>query len=155
MNDVNNETEDAKTCGQCEEYLAGWKRALADYENIQKTNAAHRDDDRRRVRIDLARELLPVVDNFDAAMKHAPADVDKNWFAGVSHIARQFSDVLAGLGITHIDAVGHAFNPNFHESGGSRWDEGKPEHLVLEEIIKGYTIGDVVLRPTKVIVNQK
>lgn len=140
---------------QCDEYLAGWKRALADYENLQKQNAQARSEDRRRITTILAHELLPVVDNFDQAMKHAPKNLDKNWFAGVQHIARQFAEALATLGITQIDAVGNVFDPHLHESGESRWEEEKPEHAVLEEIIKGWKLGDTVIRPSKVIVNQK
>ena len=147
-------TEEEKNT-QAEEYLAGWKRALADYENLQKENASLREEDRRRIRISLAHDLLPVVDNFDQALKYAPKDVDQNWFAGVQHIARQFADALKGLGIEPIEAVGHAFDPNRHESGGSRWDEEKPEHVILEEVIKGWKLGDLVIRPSKVIVNQK
>lgn len=140
---------------QCAEYLAGWKRALADYENLQKQNAQARADDRRRIAVNLAHELLPVVDNFDQALKFAPENLDKNWFVGVQHIARQFGDALGALGITPIEALGQPFDPNLHESGGSKWDESKPEHSVLEELIKGWKLGDTVIRPSKVIVNQQ
>jgi molecular chaperone GrpE (heat shock protein) len=58
---------------KCDEYLAGWKRALADYENLQKMNAQTRDTDRRRVRSNLAEDLLPVVDNFGYVTKHVPS----------------------------------------------------------------------------------
>lgn len=149
------EEEKNVLCSKCDDYLAGWKRALADYENLQKQNAALRDEDRRRTRVSLAHDLLPVVDNFDHALKFAPKDIDKNWFAGVEHIARQFAEALRGLGITPVDAVGHAFDPNLHESGGSRWEDDKPEHVVLEEVVKGWRMGDLVIRPAKVIVNQR
>lgn len=142
---------------KCDEYLAGWKRALADYENLQKENAKLREEDRRRIRMNVAHELLPVIDNFEQAMKFAPAEMPdgmKSWFAGVSHIARQFADVLASLGIVPIEAVGHPFDPNQHDSGGSRHDDDKPANVILEEVIRGYKIGDVVLRPAKVIVNE-
>lgn len=139
---------------KADEYLAGWKRALADYENLQRQNAQLRDEDRRRIHINLAQELLPVVDNFDQALKHAPKDLDKNWFAGVQHIARQFADALHGLGIVPINAVGQPFDPNLHESGGSRWEEDRPEHTVIEEVIKGWKLGDLVIRPPKVIINE-
>ncbi|MCR4311725.1 MAG: nucleotide exchange factor GrpE [Candidatus Uhrbacteria bacterium] len=142
---------------KCDEYLAGWKRALADYENLQKSNATLREEDRRRIRTQLAHDLLPVIDNFESAMKFAPQEIPaemKNWFAGVSHIARQFTEVLASLGITPIEAVGHVFDPNQHDSGGAGHDDEKPKHVVLEELIRGYKIGDVVLRPAKVIVNE-
>ncbi len=140
------------------EYLAGWKRALADYENLQKRNSEARDDDRRRVRINMAQELLPVVDNFDQAIKFAPTEVPdnlKSWFAGIQHIARQFEEVLKSLGVEPIKAVGEQFNPNVHESGGSKFDEARPEHEVVEELIKGWKLGEIVLRPSKVIVNEK
>lgn len=140
---------------QCDEYLAGWKRALADYENLQKQNAQARADDRRRIAVNLAHDVLPVVDNFDQALKFAPKDVDKNWFAGVQHIARQFADALKNMGIEPIDCVGKPFDPHLHESGGARWEEGVAEDVVLEELIKGWKMGDVAVRPSKVIVNQK
>lgn len=142
---------------QCAEYLAGWKRALADYENLQKNNASLREDDRRRIRTQLAHELLPVVDNFEAAMKFAPAEVPdamKNWFAGVSHIARQFADVLSSLGVTSIVTLDQSFDPNLHDSGGAKHVDGKEPNVIVEEVVRGYKIGDVVLRPAKVIVNE-
>lgn len=158
MNSMEEEKENTKAaahCATCDEYIAGWKRALADYENLQKQNTSVREEDRRRIRVSLAHDLLPVIDNFDQALKFAPKDVDANWLAGVQHIARQFAEVLSGLNIQPIESVGHVFDPNLHESGGSTWDEAKPEHVVLEEVIRGWKLGDLVIRPAKVIVNQK
>ena len=149
---------------QCAEYLAGWKRALADYENLQKTNAQTRDTDRRRVRSSLAEDLLPVVDNFGYVMKHVP-DVSEcsddfrkkfdTWFQGIGHIDRQFAEALKNIGVEPIETVGKKFDPNLHESGGSKLDDTQDDGVVLEELIKGWKIGDVVLRPAKVIVNEK
>lgn len=166
--EMNNESQEQMSTAQgaapdalqakCDEYLSGWKRALADYENLQKQNAAMREEDRRRIRVNVAHDLIPVIDNFDQALKFAPKDMPANmngWFAGIQHIGRQFTEVLGNLGIAPIDAVGHVFDPNVHESGGSRWEDDKPEHVVLEEVIKGWKVGDIVIRPSKVIVNQK
>lgn len=148
---------------KCAEYLSGWKRALADYENLQKQNAQARDDDRRRVRSNLAEDLLPVVDNFGYVMKHAPnldgcSDEFKKkfdtWFQGIGHIERQFAEAMKNMGVEPIASVGTLFDPNLHESGGSRSEPGKKEHEIVEELIKGWKIGDVVLRPAKVIVNE-
>jgi molecular chaperone GrpE len=149
---------------KCDEYLSGWKRALADYENLQKQNAQARDTDRRRVRSGLAEDLLPVVDNFGYVMKHVP-DTSKcepafkkefdTWFQGIGHIERQFAEALKNMGVEPIETVGKKFDPNLHESGGSKKDDTKDDGVVLEELIKGWKIGDVVLRPAKVIVNQK
>lgn len=148
---------------KCAEYLSGWKRALADYENLQKQNSSARDDDRRRVRSNLAEDLLPVVDNFGYVTKHVP-DISEcsdefkkkfdTWFQGIGHIERQFAEAMKNMGVEPIPSVGTTFDPNLHESGGSRNEPGKKEHEIIEELIKGWKIGDVVLRPAKVIVNE-
>lgn len=149
---------------KCEEYLSGWKRALADYENLQKQNSAIREEDRRRIRATLAGELLPVIDNFGHALRFIPDAADcpedfrkrfEVWLQGIVYIDKQFMQALAEIGVEAVEAVGKPFDPHLHESGGSRWEEGKVEHEVVEELVRGYRIGDVVLRPAKVIVNQK
>ena len=147
---------------KCAEYLGGWKRALADYENLQKGNAQTREEDRRRVRMGMADDLLPVIDNFGYVTKHVPDTAEcsddfkkkfATWFTGIQHIDRQFTEALKGLGVEAIESVGKPFDPKMHEAGGSRKDESKPDGEVLEEIIKGWKFGEVVLRPAKVIVN--
>lgn len=149
---------------KCAEYLQGWKRALADYENAQKNMSQARDDDRRRVRAHMAEDLLPVIDNFGYVMKHVPEvsecseDFQKKfatWFQGIGHIERQFTEVMKNLGVEPIVSVGAQFDPHLHESGGSRKESGKVDHEIVEEVIKGWKIGDVVLRPAKVIVNEQ
>ncbi len=157
-------TDQPDLVAQNAEYLSGWKRALADYENLQKQNAQARESDRRRVRSSLAEDLLPVIDNFGYVMKHVPDLADcsdefkkkfDTWFQGISHIERQFAEAMKNMGVEPIISVGAQFDPNLHESGGSRSEPGKKEHEIVEELIKGWKIGDVVLRPAKVIVNQR
>lgn len=149
---------------KCAEYLAGWKRALADYENLQKQNAQMRDLDRRRVRSTLAEDLLPVIDNFGYVMKHVPSldgcsdeykKVFDTWFQGIGHIERQFAEAMKNMGVAAIETVGKKFDPNLHESGGSKLDANQDDGVVLEELVKGWKIGEVVLRPAKVIVNDR
>lgn len=165
---VNPTNDDRRTSddlqAKCDEYLSGWKRALADYENLQKQNAQTRDTDRRRVRSGLAEDLLPVIDNFGYVTKHVPSldgcsdDFKKKfdtWFQGIGHIERQFAEAMKNMGVEPIATVGQKFDPNLHESGGSKKDDSQEDGVVLEELIKGWKIGDVVLRPAKVIVNEK
>lgn len=149
---------------KCAEYLSGWKRALADYENLQKQNAQMKEEDRRRVRMGVADDLLPVVDNFGYVTKHVPVlegltdDAKKKfdtWFMGITLIDRQFTEALKNLGVEPIESVGKPFDPKLHEAGGSKKDESKPDGEVLEEVIKGWKIGDMVIRPAKVIVNER
>lgn len=149
---------------KCAEYLDGWKRALADYENLKKANAQTKDEDRRRVRMSVADDLLPVIDNFGYVTKHIPdasgCDPEfkkkfETWVAGIGHIDRQFGEALKALGVEPIEALGQPFDARYHEAGGSKKDESKSDGEVLEEVIKGWKFGEVVLRPAKVIVNEK
>lgn len=146
-----------------EQYLSGWKRALADYVNLQKRAGEERDNDRRRVRAQVAESLLPVIDNFGLVTKHAPdlstapEDVQKKfatWYMGITLIDKQFTDALAELGITPIVAVGQPFDPNLHDASSSKHIEGTEPGLVIEELIRGWKLNDLVLRPAQVVVSE-
>lgn len=146
-----------------EQYLAGWKRALADYVNLQKRAGEDRDNDRRRVRSALAENLLPVVDNFGLVTKHvpdlstAPEDVQKKfatWYQGIALIEKQFGEALADLGVTPIEALGKPFDPNLHEASSTRHIDGTDPGVVIEEMIRGWKMGDIVLRPSQVVVSE-
>jgi molecular chaperone GrpE len=146
-----------------EEYLAGWKRALADYENLKKMTDKQKEDDRRQVRSRVADALLPVIENFGYVTRHSPRADDMPeeqrksfvaWYQGIEHIERQFMDVLAVLGVEPIATIGQSFDPHVHEAVGTRAEEGKEKNIVLEELARGWKIGDYVLRPAKVIVSE-
>ncbi len=146
-----------------DDYLLGWQRARADYENVQKQLSQQRDEDRRRVRANLAEDLLAVVDNFGYVTKHipdvasCPEDFQKKftaWASGIQHIDRQFTEALSGLGVEAIDAVGKPFDVKLHEAASAKHVDGIAEGIVLEELVKGWKLGDVVLRPSKVIVSE-
>lgn len=129
---------------QCDEYLAGWKRALADYENLQRDLAQTKEDSRRQIRTALAHELLPIMDNFDQAVSHAPSEMPKEletWMQGVTFIKKQFEDAFASMGIERIN-VEEPFDPNVHEAVG--------EAEEMEEVRTGWKIGEHVLRPAQV-----
>lgn len=146
-----------------DEYLLGWKRALADYENAKKQQLQMREEDRRRVRMNLAEDLLAVVDNFGYVTKNipdvsgCPDDFQKKftgWVSGISHIDRQFTECMKSLGAEPIEAMDQPFDAKLHEAAGSRKADGKKEGIVIEEMVKGWKMGDVVLRPSKVIVSE-
>jgi molecular chaperone GrpE len=146
-----------------DDYLLGWQRARADYENIQKQLSQQRDEDRRRVRSNLAEDLLAVVDNFGYVTKHIPdvsgcsEEFQKKftaWASGIQHIDRQFAEALSGLGVEAIEAVGKPFDVKLHEAASAKHVEGTAEGIVLEELVRGWKLGDVVLRPSKVVVSE-
>lgn len=140
--------ENKQECESCAEYKTGWKRALADYENLQKENSARLDESRKRIKADFAHDLLPVMDNFHQAIKFAP-EMEKNnqsWMDGVTFIEKQFEEVLKGLGLERIDAS-IEFDPNLHEAVG----EGDEQ----EEVNSGWKIGDTVIRPAQMIIKKE
>lgn len=139
---------------QCAQYELGWKRALADYENLKRSMEEQLGSSRRRIKADFARSMLPVMDNFAQAVKHAPeADGEiGNWLQGVLYIDKQFTEAFNELGLEKIETMGVAFDPHLHEAAGER--EG-PAGEILEEVTSGWKMGDDVLRPARVIVGKE
>ena len=157
------QTDVAQLLKERDEYLQGWQRARADYENMQKRMLEQKEEDRRRVRKNLAEDLLAVVDNFGYVTKHmpdissCPAEFQTQftaWASGIQHIDRQFADALKNMGVEQIEALGQPFEAALHEAAGTKKEEGKEPGIILEEMIKGWKMGDVVLRPSKVIVSE-
>ena len=86
---------------KCDEYLIGWKRALADYDNLKKDLARERGEMRRVTTVELLLHLLPVMNNFEEATKHRPHLDDKSaeaWVSGMLIIKLQLEAALKELG---------------------------------------------------------
>lgn len=139
--------EDVDLQAKCDEYLNGWKRALADYENLKREIGSEKERERNRIKESLAHDLLPVIDNFEQAVAHAPEleGSNKSWLDGVMFIKKQMEDVMASLGIEKI-AVGSEFDPNLMEAVG----EGEE----MKEVSPGWKMGEKVIRPAKVIIKK-
>ncbi|MDP2631609.1 MAG: nucleotide exchange factor GrpE [Candidatus Uhrbacteria bacterium] len=147
---------DSELESKCAEYLDGWKRALADYENLKRDQSKNLEDTRRRIKESFVSDLIPVLDNFDQALNHAPEVPEaESWIEGVRMIQKQFVGVLAELGVELILTEGEKFNPNLHEAVGARSEPDKAEDVILEGILSGYRLGEHVIRPAKVIINSK
>jgi molecular chaperone GrpE len=94
----------------------------------------------------VVRDLLPVIDNFERALKHVPQDLaDNDYVKGIQGIVKQFEKTLEQLGVQKIKTVGEPFNPHLHEAVSM--EEGDGEHeIVSEELQSGYTLNEEVLR---------
>jgi molecular chaperone GrpE len=131
-------------------------RRQADFENYRKRIERERSETQRRIVGDVAQKLLPVVDNLSRALD-AERTVEtqeskefRHFLHGVELISKQLSDVLESLGIQPIPSVGQRFDPHVHEAVVTeRSDEYEPD-TVIEEITRGYKIGDRLLRPAMV-----
>lgn len=131
-------------------------RRQADFENYRKRVERDRGETHNRIVADVARKLLPVVDNLGRALE-AERSIEtqesqefRHFLHGVELISKQLTEVLESLGIHPISAVGEPFDPHIHEAVVMEpSDEFEPD-TVIEEIARGYKIGDRLLRPSMV-----
>ncbi len=144
---------------QAKDHLAGWKRAAADYQNLEKEVAREKSVWAQFAAQDLLREAIPLLDQVREAARQASAfetrDEISEWMRGVKLI---FESLLAffnkhGLEI-RADFVGQTFDPAVAESVGSRKEEGKSAALVLEVVRPAYFLHDQLLRPAQVIISE-
>ncbi|MBI4599087.1 nucleotide exchange factor GrpE [Candidatus Uhrbacteria bacterium] len=141
---------------KCEEYLGGWKRALADYDNARKELVTEKGAARRAAAVETLLLFLPVIDNLDQALRFRPQTDDaavKNWLNGMLQVRTQFEDALRSLGAEPFGSPGEVFDPSLHESGGSRADQASPDQAVLEVVQRGWKAAGRVLCPAKVVIN--
>jgi molecular chaperone GrpE len=136
-------------------------RRQADFDNYRKRIERERGEAHSRVVADAARKLLPVVDNLARALD-AERSVESNeskefkhFLHGVELIGKQLNDVLESFGVQPIAAVGERFDPHVHEAVVTEAsDEFEPD-TVMEELARGYRIGDRLLRPAMVKVSTR
>jgi molecular chaperone GrpE len=127
--------------------------AVADFDNYKKR--MQRDFDslvssRRRMLIE---RFLPVLDNLERALQ-SNADGD-TLRGGVEQTLRGFEALLAGEGVRAIDVKGKPFDPRVAEAIGTSASNGEADDTVVTVAEKGYTLGDDLLRPAKVIVAKR
>jgi molecular chaperone GrpE len=152
---MNDEIKTTEVCAKCDEYLAGWKRALADYDNLKKET----ERDRRLVReIAIARSaegLLRLCDQMDMAIRSLPPDPEGNnpYMKGIQIFRSHCEQELKQLGMESFGEVGDVFDPNIHEAIAPVTDETKPDQTVVEVSQRGWKMGDRIVRSAKVIVN--
>jgi molecular chaperone GrpE len=141
-----------KTETEVKENMDGWQRSRADYVNLQKSFDTERSDIRKRAQTDLILELLPNLDNFDAAMANTEVweKVDKNWRMGIEYIAQQFHKTLEDYGVAEIESK-DTFDPALHDPLEiEETDDEKKDNQIIKVMQKGYTCNGKVIRPAKV-----
>ncbi len=136
-------------------------RRQADFENYRKRVERERADTYERVVAEIAAKLLPVLDNLkraldvEANLESTESDEFRHFLSGVDLIFKQLTGVLEALGVKPITAVGAPFDPHLHEAVVSEsTDEYEPD-TVMQEIIRGYRLGEKLIRPALVKVAVK
>ena len=122
------------------------QRERADATNIRRRHDEQIASLRSTVKASVVKDLLPVIDNFERALKHVPKDlVGNEYVKGIEGIVRQFEKNLADIGVERIKTVGEPFDPHLHEAVSMEEGDGKQE-VVSEELQSGYRLGDDVIR---------
>ena len=144
------QTEVERLRQQVEEYLNGWKRAKADYANLQKETERRQSEFIQFANAALIHELLPLVDHFKQAFKHLPAELnDSEWVKGIRHIQTHLNKVLAEHGIQEIRTSGEKFDPTRHEAV-EEVESDQPAGTIIEELKTGFLLHDRVLQAARV-----
>lgn len=131
---------------QITELTDALQRERADVINVRRQHDEQVARLKELVKTDVVRELLPVIDNFERALKHVPKELQTNdYIKGVQGIVKQFEKTLELMGVRRIKTVGEVFNPTYHEAVTMEDGEGTVEK-VSEELQAGYTFGDEIIR---------
>ena len=130
----------AKVQAEHDRYL----RLAAEYDNYRKRSARERESIYSDVRADTVTKFLPVYDNLVRALEQSTAD--EAYRKGVEMIMTQFKDILGRLGVTEIESVGQTFDPALHNAVMHDVDEEQGENIIVQELQKGFRMGDKVIR---------
>jgi molecular chaperone GrpE len=128
-------------------------RTLADTENARKRIRQQSEESVRIQREAILRDLLPIIDNLERALVAARTGADvKVVVDGVEMTVKALIDFLRAQGVTPLQSVGQAFDPNRHEAADHVESEIHPPNTVVDEFHRGYLIGERTLRPARVSV---
>ena len=134
-------------------YVDQIQRTRAEFDNYRRRTQQDRLVAYRRTVVDVVRKLLPVIDDLEKALKADVGSSDENQIrAGLTLIHEKVCQLLADLSIEPIESVGAEFDPNLHEAMMQvDHDTAEPGEIV-EEIEKGYILGDLLVRASRVLV---
>jgi molecular chaperone GrpE len=147
-----------------DEYLALAQRTKADFENYRKRVARETSAALARGKADLARQLLPALDNLERALEAgddatardsalALRESHQVLVKGVAMVRDELHSRLESAGVESFDPTGEKFDPQVHEAISVKPEEGTEAGVVVETVEKGYRLDGQVLRPARVVVS--
>lgn len=135
------------------------RRRGNDFDNYKKRTERERSETFRNQLGNLANQMLPVLDNLDRALNAATALSNEKaqdfqqFFEGIVLVSQQLNEILSEMGVEPIASVGKSFDPHFHEAVATEATDQYSPHTVIEELLRGYRIGEKVIRPSMVKVS--
>jgi molecular chaperone GrpE len=141
-------TEAANLKTERDQLLDRLARLQAEFDNSRKREQRERGEFRDYATANVIEHFLPVIDNFQLALKSGGSADQLR--AGVELIVKQMEDILRNLNVQVVPTVGTQFDPRVHEALDSVERNDVPDHQVLDEVRRGYTLRDKMLRPALV-----
>lgn len=133
-----------------QELVAQLQRLQAEFENYKRRTEREFAEYREYAAGDAIKHLLPVLDNFELALKNVPVEDRSGFYKGVEMLYAQFTTALQELGVEAIDADGTPFDPKLHEAMLTEELPDAEKNTVIEVLQKGYLLKERVLRTAKV-----
>lgn len=130
------------------------KRQLAEFENFRNRSEKEKAQMFDMGAKNVLEKILPIVDNFERGLMTVPTDGEKAFADGMQMIYKQLMTELESIGVKPIEAVGQEFDPNFHNAVMQVESEEYETGVIAQELMKGYTYKDTVLRHSMVAVVQ-
>ena len=129
-----------------------WYRTAAEFENFKKRNAETRRNALDDGKTEAIKKILFIGDNLDRALSYS---IDEGTKQGLEMLLRQYCEVMENLGLETINPVGEVFDPNLHEAIFTKpCEEGQEPGMVDSVFLKGYKMGNKIIRYAQVVVTQ-
>lgn len=129
-----------------------YARLQAEWDNFRKRTSAERDSERARAAESLVKDLLPVLDDLERALKHARESGEGGTLTdGVEAVQTKFLQILGKHKVSQVEADAQPFDVNCHQAVGTTEDASVPEETVVQVYQQGYRMGDKVIRPAMVV----
>jgi molecular chaperone GrpE len=140
-----------------DEYLELAQRTKADFENFRKRVAQDVQGAAARGKAEVARDVVPVLDDLERAIQAAGLDPEGDSEDALAHgvllVFRSLRDTLQRHGVEPIDPKGEKFDPNLHEALSTQPVDGTESGVVVEVMQKGYKLDGQLIRPARVVVS--
>jgi molecular chaperone GrpE len=126
----------------------------AEFENYKKRSAREMEDFRKFANQNLIKDLLPIVDNLELALRSYDdhENADSSLRDGIDLTLKEILKVFENHHVKPVEALGKTFDPKYHEAVMQEESDKHPENTVTNELQKGYLIHDRLLRPSMVVV---
>lgn len=144
---------------QLQEEVQTWKtdyyKVFADMENLKKRMQNEHNNAMKFMMQSFIEEMLPVIDNFERSLAiENPSEEIQTFLKGYEMIYQQLLAALEKQGVKVIETANQEFDPNFHQAVMTVQDENYKPNMIVEELQKGYTLKDRVIRASLVKVSE-